>query len=174
MSSDCMSPEADWSSTYIAAQQAVERWTGHLSTSMDDRRIINTWIRYALTTDKAPDAAGMYFATFDKLPDHALPECRSVLSFIAQVHAVQNLQPLTQEQEMEVELLAATTYMIARSGFQAPLSHAQEEEIKVLVTETYNAVKRRLKSQARKGVFAKSVLVVAGIGLVVFLFVLLR
>jgi len=107
-----MKSDTEWSRAYIQAQQIVESKDGNLILSPVHIRIINTWIRYALTTNKAPEPRSIYFGTFDKLPSENFGSPRSVGEFIEAVHHEQGLPSLTERETRQIELLAVSTAMV--------------------------------------------------------------
>ena len=104
---------SDWSPAYIEAQKRVEQSQGSLVVTSLDRRTINTWVRAAMSQNKAPDPAAIYFALFETLPPqnaHKIRGANSVVSFIEGVREEKGLQKLTQKESDQIQLLAVEVF----------------------------------------------------------------
>ncbi len=106
----------DWSSAYVAAQQMVEQKVGRLVVPMDERRLINTWVRMSLTINGKPDPAAIYFATYDQLPPASFGQPANILEAIKASRRVQGKAAPSAQEEEQITLLSAATGMLCSTA----------------------------------------------------------
>jgi hypothetical protein len=107
--------ELQWSKAYNSAHAAAQSNLGPISLRQTYIRIINTWVRCALTFGKAPDATPIYFAIFDSLPPEGFGSPTSIKGFIEQANRVQGLPALTREEGEQIDELAVLTFCACES-----------------------------------------------------------
>ncbi|MEO1945116.1 MAG: hypothetical protein ABGY11_12515 [Candidatus Thioglobus sp.] len=99
-----------WNQAYLAAQRLTESKLGALTLNSTQIRTVNTWVRYGLTTNTAPDVTSMYFGIYDELPPEGFGSPKSIKAFIARAHEVQGLPSLTQSEGDQIDALVILTF----------------------------------------------------------------
>jgi hypothetical protein len=108
----------DWSTAYVTAQKMVEQKLGNIILPEDELRLINTYVRYALSNDIKPDPKAIYFAIYDQLPPAYYGQPANVLETIKACRKVQGKAPISSQEEEQINLLSAVTGMVCSSALE--------------------------------------------------------
>lgn len=102
----------DWSDVYITAQQMAEEKVGELKIPMDERLLINTWVREAISKKSKPDPKVIYLATYDQLPPAAFGQPETIWETIEASRRIQGKAPLSEQEEKQIKFLSGVTGML--------------------------------------------------------------